>query len=181
MTNFVITLKQLRSPPLNHIFSYSLWHESSRRIFGCIPRGSPIPLNMTKLLIIPKRFRSPPLNHIFSYSLWYEGPRWIFGFIPRVSPTPHNMTKLQITPKRFRSPPLNHIFSYFIWHGDISSILNYCVKHITVSNKLLCQTYYNVLLLTCRRHTSSGEDSKLSFLSNFDGVFFIVFLMKNSK
>ena len=51
---------------------------------------------------------------------------------------------------------------YFIWHGDISSILNCCVKHITVSNKLMCQTYYNVLLSTCRRHTSTGEDSKLS-------------------
>ena len=136
MTNLVITFKRLRSPPLNHIFSYSLWHESSRRIFGCIPRGSPIPLNMTKLLIIPKRFRSPPLNHIFSY---------------------------------------------FIWYGDISCILNccvkhitvstnYCVKHITVSSTLLCQAnsrtmfIYIVLLLTCRRHTSSREDSKLSFI-----------------
>ena len=45
---------------------------------------------------------------------------------------------------------------------------NYCVKHITVSKTLLCQAktrtmfIYNVLLLTCRRHTSSEEDSKLS-------------------
>ena len=118
MTNLVITLKQLRSPPLNHIFSYSLWHESSRRIFGCIPRGSPIPLNMTKLLIIPKRFRSPPLNHIFSYSLWYEGPRWIFGFmiIPRVI---------------LYDMKISAVFLIAV-SNTLQCQTNYCVKHITM-------------------------------------------------
>ena len=59
-------------------------------------------------------------------------------------------------------------FSIIIDHQNTTT--HYSVKHTTLSKTFLCQAntrtmfIYNVLLLSCRRHTSSGEDSKLSVM-----------------
>ena len=118
-TKCLISWKPFRSPPINHIYSCSLWwgalsdmDPGSQRV----PRGhAPTPSFHKMCVISWKLFRSPPINHIYIVVPYHKLHlvTWIPG-TPGGHVPPALFIKCIISWKPFRSPPINHIFLFWL-------------------------------------------------------------------
>ena len=109
----LISRKPFSSPPINHIYSCSLWWGALSDMdhgYQRIPDGMPHPLHFIKCVISRKLFTSPPINHIYCCSLWQAAFSDIDPRLPRGhAPAALSIKCIMQTP--FRSPPVNHIYS----------------------------------------------------------------------
>jgi hypothetical protein len=119
MGNSWISWKLLRSPPLNHIYSCSLWYRQYMQYIRYGPWGSTSPLRNGKLLNVSKTIEIPtPKPYIFlflvSRNMW-----WYIGYDHTRWPCPPLSRKCPNILKTVEIPtPKPHI-SLILVSGDI--------------------------------------------------------------